>query len=81
MGLPKDRIEIASDVHERDGIGVQIFRNDELIVEIFRDDTLRIRTVNIFKQDIALDLLEESIKTFRKEIPWDFIDYETDTNE
>lgn len=25
---------------------------------------------------ISLDLIEESIQTFKKEIPWDFIDYD-----
>jgi len=72
---PKDGVIIASDVNERDGIGVEIYREDELIIEIFRDDTKRTRTVTLFQQDISLDFLEESILTFKKEIPWDFIDY------
>jgi len=76
MALPKDRVIIASDVSDRDGIGVEIYRDDKLVVEIFRDDTQRIRTVTLFQQDISLDLLEESIQTFKKEIPWDFIDYD-----
>jgi len=65
MTIPKDRVIIASDVSDRDGIGV----------EIYRDDTKRTRTVTLYQQDIPLDLLEESIQTFKKEIPWDFIDY------
>jgi hypothetical protein len=75
MEQPKDRTEIASDVNERDGIGVEIYRNDELVVEIFRDDTEKTRTVTIFKENISLELMQESIEIFRKEIPWDFIDY------
>jgi hypothetical protein len=75
MKPTKDRVIIASDVNERDGIGVEIYREDELIIEIFRDDTKRTRTVTLFQQDISLDFLEESILTFKKEIPWDFIDY------
>ena len=75
MKPPKDRVIIASDVNERDGIGVEIYREDELIIEIFRDDTKRTRTVTLFQQEISLDFLEESILTFKKEIPWDFIDY------
>lgn len=75
MGLRKDRIIIASDlVGDRDGIGVEIYYDDKLVIEIFRDDIKRIRTVTLFQQDISLDLLEESIQTFKKEIPWDFID-------
>jgi predicted glutamine amidotransferase len=76
MALPKDRTIIASDVNHRDGIGVAIYRNDELVVEIFRDDTKLMRTVTIFQKDIALELLEESIDIFKKEIPWDFINYD-----
>ena len=76
MKFPKDRTIVASDVNLRDGIGVEIYRNDELVVEIFRDDTQLTRTVTIFKQEIALDLLEECVEIFKKEIPWDFIDYD-----
>lgn len=75
MTLPKDRIVIASD-SDRDGIGVEIYRNDKLVIELFRDDTKRIRTVTLFQHDISLDLLEESIQIFKKEIPWDFIDFD-----
>ena len=75
MKPPKDRVIIASDVNERDGIGVEIYREDELIIEIFRDDTKRTRTVTLFQQEISLNFLEESILTFKKEIPWDFIYY------
>jgi hypothetical protein len=75
MSFPKDRTIIASDVILRDGIGVEIYRNDELVIEIFRDDKELTRTVSIYKQEIGLDLLEESIEIFKKEIPWDFIDY------
>ena len=76
MEIPKDRTVIASDVNQRDGIGVEIYRNDELVIEIFRDDTKLTRTVTIFKEDISLELLEESIEIFKKEIPWDFINYD-----
>ncbi|GAB3532960.1 hypothetical protein GCM10027443_17510 [Pontibacter brevis] len=73
--LPKDRVEVASDVNERDGIGVEIYRDNELVVEIFRDDTKRKRTVTLYKESISLELMEECIEIFRREIPWDFIDY------
>ena len=69
----KDRVIIASDVNERDGIGVEIYRNDELVAEIFRDDTEKTRTIQIFKENISLELMEECIQTFKKEIPWNFI--------
>lgn len=76
MSLPKDRVVVASDVNPRDGIGVEIYRDDELIVEIFRDDTDRTRTVTVFKESISLELMEESIQIFKKEIPWSFIEYD-----
>ena len=71
-----DRVIIASDVNERDGIGVEIYQNNELIAEIFRDDTDKTRTIRVFKEKISLELMEECIKTFKKEIPWEFIKYE-----
>lgn len=74
MTLPKDRVIIASDVSERDGIGIEIYRNDKLVIEIFRDDTKRTSIVTLYQKDISLDMIEESIQTFKKEIPWDFID-------
>lgn len=77
----KDRVIIASDVNERDGIGVEIYRNDQLIAEIFRDDTERTRTIRVFKENMSLELMEECISTFKKEIPWDFIDYSETENE
>jgi len=76
MTLPKDRVIIASDVNERDGIGVEIYRDDKLVIDIFRDDTKRTRTVTLYQQDISLELIEESIQIFKKEIPWDFIYYD-----
>ena len=72
----KDRVVIASDVNERDGIGVEIYRNDELIVEIFRDDKDKTRTIRVFKENISLELMEECIETFIREIPWEFIKYD-----
>lgn len=75
MSLPKDRVIVASDVSQRDGIGIEVYRDDKLILEIFRDDTQRSRTVTFFKKDVSLDLVEESISIFKKKIPWAFIDY------
>ncbi|WP_228236670.1 hypothetical protein [Allomuricauda sp. M10] len=80
MELKKDRIEIASDVNGRDGIGVEIYRDNKLKIEIFRDDTKQSRTISVFDNgksiDISFELMEEAIRVFKKEIPWDFIDYE-----
>ena len=72
--LPKDRFEIASDVDERDGMGLEVYRDNELIVEIFRDDENKQRTVTAFKENVPLDLIEEAVEAFKKQIPWDFLD-------
>ena len=74
MESKPDRIIIASDVHKRDGIGIEVYRDNKLVLEIFRDDTDRTRTVSIFQDNVSLDLMEESIQTFKKEIPWAFIE-------
>lgn len=71
----KIRYVVASDVSDRDGIGVEIYLDEEMIVEIFRDDTKRVREVNIWRKDIPLELIEEAISIFKREIPWDFIVY------
>ncbi len=68
----KDRVVITSDVSGRDGIGIEVYRNDELVIEIFRDDTKKTREVTLYKKDVNLELIEESIKIFKKEIPWEF---------
>lgn len=81
MELKKDRVIIASDVNERDGIGIEVYRNDKLVVEIFRDDKDKTRTVTVFKENVSLEVIEECISTFKKEIPWDFIDYSEIENE
>lgn len=81
MELKKDRVIIPSDVSERDGIGIEVYRNDKLILEIFRDDTNKTRTITVYKKNLSLELMEESISTFKKEIPWNFIDYSKMENE
>jgi hypothetical protein len=73
--FPKYRTIIASDVNERDGVGVEIYRDNELVIDIFRDDKQLTRTVTIYKNEIGLELLEECIDIFKKKIQWDFIDY------
>lgn len=75
MSQSKDRVVVASDVNPRDGIGVEIYRDDELVVEIFRDDTEKTRTITVFKGSVSLELMQECIEIFKKEIPWEFIEY------
>ena len=76
MSHPSNGFLVVSDVYQRDGIGVEIYHDDQLIVEIFRDDSERSRTITLFTERISLELMEEAIQIFKKEIPWNFIDDE-----
>ena len=68
---------IQSDVSgDRDGIGVEIYERDELLLEIFRDDSKMKREITLYQKDLSLDLVEQPIALFKKEIPWDFIEYD-----
>ncbi len=66
-------VVIASDVNERDGIGIEVYTDDKLLVEIFRDDAKRVRQVSLHEPDVELHLIEAAIVAFKTEIPWDFI--------
>ncbi|MER9597104.1 hypothetical protein [Mesorhizobium sp. M0244] len=71
---PKHSWIVASDVSDRDGIGVELLIEGDLVLEIFRDDTKRAREVTLYRADIPLELVEEAIARFKSEIPWDFLD-------
>ncbi|MER9232007.1 hypothetical protein NKI56_07855 [Mesorhizobium sp. M0622] len=71
---PKNSWIVASDVSDRDGIGVELLIEGDLVLEIFRDDTKRAREVTLYRADIPLELVEEAIARFKSEIPWDFLD-------
>ncbi|MEX0313897.1 MAG: hypothetical protein AB3N18_06950 [Allomuricauda sp.] len=73
--MSKIKIQIASDVCERDGIGMEIYLDNKLVIEIFRDDTREKREISVYDNDVSLELMEFAISEFKKEIPWDFIDY------
>ena len=73
--LLKDyEIIVASDVSERDGIGIEIWKDNVLLLDIFRDDTTKKFTISLFVRDLPLELIENSIVYFRKKIPQDFLD-------
>ena len=72
--LSKYNVVIASDVGNRDGIGIEVSLNDDLVLEIFRDDTKKTREVTLYKKELPLELIEESIEKFKKEIPWEYQD-------
>ena len=72
--IPNRKWVIASDIRNRDGIGVELYVDEVLVLEIFRDDTQKTREVTLHKQEVSLELLEEAIATFKKEIPRAFLD-------
>ena len=57
--LSKYNVVVASDVGNRDGIGIEVSLNDEVVLQIFRDDTKKKREVTLYKKDIPLELIEE----------------------
>ena len=72
MSKQKYKTLVASDISSRDGIGIELYHNDEFLIEIFRDDYKKTRTVHTFQENITLAQMEEAIKQFKKEIPWEF---------
>lgn len=71
MKNQKDELLFVSSVDERDGLGIEVWRNDELLIEIFRDDGEEIKTVTLYKE-VSLEFMEECIEIFKKEIPRDY---------
>ena len=69
-------ITVASDVNERDGIGVEINYKGRFIMEIFRDDTEKTRIITAVDNKIPLDLMEKCIEIFKSNIDWAFIKYD-----
>lgn len=67
-------VVVASDVRDRDGVGVEVYVGDELVMEVFRNDATKTREVTLYSDDIPLEVVEASIVRFRKAIPWDFVD-------
>ncbi|TLM73370.1 hypothetical protein FDY93_19085 [Microbulbifer harenosus] len=69
-----ERYIIASDVGDRDGIGIEIYSGNDMLLEVFRDDSKKVREVTLYRENLDLDLIEESIELFKREIPWEFQD-------
>jgi hypothetical protein len=71
MNKKNDEMIIAS---SPEGIGLEVWKNNELIIEIIRNDKKKIRTITLYKKDLPLSLVEESMQAFKKEIPLDYND-------
>jgi hypothetical protein len=73
--FPKiEKYVVASDVGERDGIGVEIYVDEIMIMEVFRDDTKKKKEVTLYQKGLDLDLVEQAIALFKKEIPEEYQD-------
>ncbi len=67
-----EKYVVASDVGCRDGIGIEIYSGNNMLLEVFRDDTKKTREVTLYKKELDLELVEQAIALFKKEIPWEF---------
>lgn len=67
-----EKYVVASDVGNRDGIGIEIYSGNEMLLEVFRDDTKKTREVTLYKKELDLELVEQAVALFKKEIPWEF---------
>ncbi|QYX66390.1 hypothetical protein K2227_08745 [Shewanella putrefaciens] len=56
----------------RDGIGIEVYSGNDMLMEVFRDDTKKNREVTLYKKELDLELVEQAIALFKKEIPWEF---------
>ena len=66
--------KVASDVNDRDGIGLEVWKDGNLILEIFRDDTKRTRDITTYEQSIPVILIEKSIQVFKDKGLWEFVE-------
>lgn len=68
MDSANKKIIIFTDTLNRDGIGIELYINDIMILEIFRDDSTNQKYINLFQKDVSLDLIEECISVFNRDI-------------
>lgn len=68
MDSANKKIIIFTDTLNRDGIGIEFYINDIMILEIFRDDSTNQKYINLFQKDVSLDLIEECISVFNRDI-------------
>ena len=64
----------ASDVNTRNGIGLEIYIQEKLVLEIFRDDSRKTRELTSYRENLSLELIDQSITLFKEVIEWYFID-------
>lgn len=74
MGMAANRIETFTDVHERDGSGIEVFENHEIVIEIFRDDSEHSQMVRLPQGPVSLEILEAAINAYKARGLHEFLD-------
>ncbi|TRO66807.1 hypothetical protein [Christiangramia sabulilitoris] len=69
--LNKEEILIISDTNERDGMGMEVWKNDKLILEIFTDDSKKTRTITFYEKEIPFEDMERYMIRYKKDL-WEF---------
>ncbi|WP_121347074.1 hypothetical protein [Gillisia mitskevichiae] len=67
----KEEILIISDTNERDGMGLEVWKNDKLILEIFTDDCKKTRTITFYENEIPFEDMERYMIRYKKDL-WEF---------
>jgi len=63
---------IANYVRDQYGICVEIFSGKDMLLSCFRDDTAKTREVALYKNNLDLELVEQTFTILKKEILWEF---------
>lgn len=66
---------VASDVHLRDGVGLETYIDGNLVMEIFRDDSEKRAYMTLFATSVDLNVIDASVEKFKECIGLDYIEY------
>lgn len=66
-----EEIIIISDTNERNGMGLEVWKNDRLILEIFTDDTEKTRTMTFYEKEMPFKDMERYMIRYKNDL-WDF---------
>ena len=72
MDVSELRVVVASDVCDRDGIGIELYFGNEMLMEVFRDDARREREITLYRNNLPLSVVEFGIHQFKQEVTWDY---------
>ncbi len=55
-----------------DSFGIEFYLKGKLILDIYRVDSNKTKNMRMYEDEVALDLIEECIEIFRREIAQEF---------